>query len=112
MLKKISQIMASIPHAQIHDQCYHLLGSLLPLPDEPHKFMQLFFMGNTDEEAKQQCKGASGLRAEVVTALQNMPIEHHIYVNLFKYALEKMQQEPKHKVINRPDKKYTREHAG
>ena len=38
---------------KVQGQCYHKTGGLLPSPDEKPKFIQVYFMGNTDEEARQ-----------------------------------------------------------
>ncbi|GBP42507.1 hypothetical protein EVAR_81957_1 [Eumeta japonica] len=33
---------------KIRGQVYHKMGSLLPMPNEPHKFLQIYFMGGED----------------------------------------------------------------
>ena len=38
-----------MPTFNVQGQIYHRAGSLLPLPNADHKFLQIYFMGNTDE---------------------------------------------------------------
>ncbi|GFW21459.1 ATP-dependent DNA helicase [Trichonephila clavipes] len=33
---------------KIRGQVYHKMGSLLPMPNEPHKYLQIYFMGGED----------------------------------------------------------------
>ena len=43
-----------MPTLKVQGQIYHRAGSLLPLPDADHKFLQVYFMGNTDEQTDQR----------------------------------------------------------
>lgn len=36
---------------KIKGQVYHKVGSLLPLPNEPHTFLQIYFMNGEDSES-------------------------------------------------------------
>ncbi|CAI6345249.1 unnamed protein product [Macrosiphum euphorbiae] len=36
---------------KIKGQVYHRVGSLLPMPNEPHQFLQIYFMGGEDSES-------------------------------------------------------------
>jgi hypothetical protein len=50
-------------------QCYHRIGGLLPLPNEEHQFLQVYFMG-ISEEAQQRCTNiGDDLKSEVITNL-------------------------------------------
>lgn len=40
---------------KIHGQIYHRVGSLLPLPNDDYKFLQIFFVGDFDQEATRRC---------------------------------------------------------
>ncbi|GFU51415.1 uncharacterized protein TNCV_1273771 [Trichonephila clavipes] len=44
-----------MPTFRVQGQIYHHAGSLLPLPDADHKFLQIYFMANSDEQIEQQC---------------------------------------------------------
>ncbi|XP_037915252.1 uncharacterized protein LOC119654162 [Hermetia illucens] len=37
-----------MPTFKIQGQIYHLLGTLLPVPDAHYQFLQIYFMGNSD----------------------------------------------------------------
>lgn len=43
-----------MPTFKVQGQIYHQAGSLLPLPDQDHKFLQIYFMGNTDDQIDQR----------------------------------------------------------
>ena len=87
---------------RIQGQCYHSLGSLLPMPNESHKFAQIYFMGSSDEEAKQRNNALGNvMRMNIILDLQELLHTHHSYVSSFKYALEKMEEQNDCKVIIR-----------
>ncbi|GFW64556.1 uncharacterized protein TNCV_3513781 [Trichonephila clavipes] len=43
-----------MPTFRVQGQIYHYAGSLLPLPDADHKFLQIYFMANSDEQIEQR----------------------------------------------------------
>lgn len=79
-----------MPTFKVQGQIYHRAGSLLPLPDEEHKFLQIYFMGNTDEQIDQRCRFNTGTRREIVAALQTLFDQHNELIRLFRTALEQM----------------------
>ena len=96
---------------KIQGQCYHLIGSLMPLHREDQKFVQVYFMNNVSEEAKQRQSNISKeLKMDIILGLQELLHEHHSYVKVFKYALERLNSEEEFKVVIRPDKKPSGEH--
>lgn len=50
-----------IPTFKVQGQIYHLAGSLLPMPNTEHKFLQINFMGNTDEQIEQRFRYNMGI---------------------------------------------------
>ena len=98
---------------KIQGQVYHKIGSLFPMPDELPKFVQVFFQGTTEDEAKQRQRNIHGetLNLDIIRRLQEMLHEHHSYVKLFKYALEQMEHREDCEVVIRPDKKPSGEHT-
>lgn len=40
---------------QIQGQIYHKAGSLLPFPDAAYQFLQIYFIGDSNEETNQRC---------------------------------------------------------
>ncbi len=49
-----------MPTFKVQGQIYHRIGSLLPGPDQPPKFLQIYFMGNSAEEAQQRSSFVAG----------------------------------------------------
>ena len=59
-------------------QCQQKIGGLLRFPKEKPKFIQVYFMGNTNEEARQRNKYVGGyLQMNIVTD-ELQEILHHI----------------------------------
>ena len=72
---------------KIQGQCYHLMGGLLPLPKDSHKFVQIYLMGGD----QQRCPNVhNGLDLDIVMELQEMFHKYHKYVSIFHSALEHM----------------------
>ncbi|XP_067939777.1 uncharacterized protein [Watersipora subatra] len=53
-----------MPTLKVQGQIYHLHGSLLPAENESNKFLQIFFLGNSDDEVNQRCQNVSGVRRQ------------------------------------------------
>ena len=79
-----------MPTFKVQGQIYHRAGSLLPLPDEDHQFLQIYFMGNTDEQIDQRCRFNTGTKREIVAALQTLFDQHNELIRLFRTALQQM----------------------
>lgn len=43
------------PTFKIQGQVYHKVGSLMPMPDDDPKFLQIYFMGSCEERVTTQC---------------------------------------------------------
>ena len=100
-----------MPTFKVQGQVYHRVGSLLPLPDEKPRFLQIYFMGNEQEEANQRCSYIPGAHQDIVMEVQQMLHQHHTYIQTFKTALQKLPTDA-YKVVIRADKKPTGEHPG
>lgn len=98
-----------MPTFKVQGQVYHRVGSLLPLPNEDHKFLQIYFIGDERQEVKQRCRNIPGTRLEIVAELQRMLHSYNSYVQMFKTALDKMPSD-EYKVIIRADQRPTGEH--
>ena len=99
-----------MPIFKVQGQVYHRVGSLLPLPNEKPQFLQIYFMGDEQQEADQRCSYIPGVHHEIVMELQQMLHQHNSYVQVFKSSLERMPSDA-YKVVIRADKKPTEEHA-
>lgn len=95
---------------KIQGQCYHRMGSLRPQPDQEPKFLQIYFMGGTEEEVAQRCRINSGVDAAIVAELQQMLHVSHPYVSEFKSALERLDARPELKLTIKADRRPAGEH--
>ncbi|XP_075707181.1 LOW QUALITY PROTEIN: uncharacterized protein LOC142741727 [Rhinoderma darwinii] len=98
-----------MPTFKIQGQVCHRLGSLLPLPNEPPNFLQIYFMGDEKLQVQQQQSNVPGTRADILLELQHMLHEHHCYVEIFKSSLEIMTLD-NYKVVINADRRPTGEH--
>ncbi|GFX17466.1 ATP-dependent DNA helicase [Trichonephila clavipes] len=94
---------------RVQGQIYHHAGSLLPLPDADHKFLQIYFMANSDEQIEQRCHYNAGTRREIVGALQGLFDQHNELVRLFKTAIQRMPADD-YAVVIRADKRPVGQH--
>ncbi|XP_071042241.1 uncharacterized protein [Parasteatoda tepidariorum] len=100
-----------MPTFKVQGQIYHRAGSLLPLPGADHKFLQIYFMGNTNDQVNQRCQLNNGTKREIVTTLQNFFNQHNQLIRLFRTALDKMPSD-NYKVVIRADKTPAGHHKG
>lgn len=94
---------------QIQGQICHRIGSLQPLQDAQHKFLQIYFMGSMDEQLDRRQTIISGMKREILYDMQLILHEHHALVKLFKTALDRMPND-EYKIIIRADKRPTGTH--
>lgn len=94
---------------KVQGQIYHRVGSLLPIPNETPKFLQIYFMGDQRLEVDQRCAHISGLDRKIIVKVQQLLHKHNQLVNLFKTALERMISD-EYKVVIRADKRPVGEH--
>ena len=94
---------------KVQGQIYHKMGSLLPVPSETPKFLQVYFMGDEQHEADQHDTNIAGLRRDIIVTLQRFLHEHNQLVQIFKAALDKMPAD-NYKVVIRADKRPIGEH--
>ncbi|XP_075425538.1 uncharacterized protein LOC142465468 [Ascaphus truei] len=88
---------------KVQGQVYHRAGSLLPLPEQDPQFLQIYFMGDEQQQADQRCHWIPNTRRDIVISLQRMLHEHNHLINTFKTSLELMPTDD-YKVIIRADK--------
>uniref|UniRef100_A0A8D8QFU6 Helitron helicase-like domain-containing protein n=1 Tax=Cacopsylla melanoneura TaxID=428564 RepID=A0A8D8QFU6_9HEMI len=100
-----------MPTFKIQGQIYHRVGPLLPTPNGEHKFLQIYFMGNSPQEVDQRCLHNRSVKRPIVEQLQNLFHEHNQLITLFKTALDRMPSN-NHKIVIRADKTPSGGHAG
>ncbi|GBM90194.1 hypothetical protein AVEN_239939-1 [Araneus ventricosus] len=97
-----------MPTFKVQGQVYHRIVSLYSLPNEEPKFLQIYFVGDSAEQAEQRCKNVPQTRQDIVLQLQGMLDHHNCYVQSFKSALNKIS--PEFKVVILADKTPHGEH--
>ncbi|GBO25852.1 hypothetical protein AVEN_210477-1 [Araneus ventricosus] len=61
-----------MPTFRIQSQVYHKAGSLMSLPNEEAKFLQIYFLGNEETEVKRRCTLIPGATKSLIESLQKM----------------------------------------
>ncbi|KAF2891841.1 hypothetical protein ILUMI_14332, partial [Ignelater luminosus] len=93
----------------IEGQIHHRAGALLPSVDDEYKFLQIYFLGNSEVELNQRCAINRAAKREIIMQLQQLLHTHNQLVQLFKTALEMMPSDD-HKIVIRADKRPAGEH--
>uniref|UniRef100_A0A0K8VWV8 Helitron helicase-like domain-containing protein n=1 Tax=Bactrocera latifrons TaxID=174628 RepID=A0A0K8VWV8_BACLA len=99
-----------MPTFKIQGQIYHLAGSLLPLPDDSHQFLKIYFIGDKNRELNQCCTIGSHTKREILCELQDFFHQHNELVQLFKAAMDRLPSD-NHRIVIRADKTPTGEHS-
>ncbi|XP_044593948.1 uncharacterized protein LOC123271618 [Cotesia glomerata] len=103
---------------KIRGQVYHKMGSLLPMPNEPHKFLQIYFMGGEDSgsalanrvNARCDYNNLDSLYARrIVSELDALLNEHNELLKIFKSHMHQLQSD-NHAIVINPDKTPAGEH--
>ena len=88
-----------MPTFTVQRQMYHRAGSLLPLANDDHKFLQVYVMGNNDEQIDRHCQFNTVLNEKLhaitsqlqkeITLKTNMPVQlqHDTSAELFAKQL-------------------------
>ncbi|XP_022233499.2 uncharacterized protein LOC111081677 [Drosophila obscura] len=95
-----------MPMFKIKGQIYHGAGSFLPFDNADHQFLQLYFIGNAEDEADRRCAIITNTRRQIIFDLQNIFHEHNELVQVFKTSLA-----DDRKIVIRADKTPVGEHA-
>ncbi|XP_054746323.1 uncharacterized protein LOC129250750 [Anastrepha obliqua] len=74
----------------IQGQIYHLHGSVVPTPDEPHQFLEIYFISSMVDQLNVRCniQGAQQLKRRIIEQWQAFFHANNAVVNMFKTALE------------------------
>ena len=76
----------------IQGQIYHRIGGLLAENEESSKFLQIYFIGNEEDELERRCVLNQNLRKTIILKLQRMLHGTNLLIKEFKIALEYFQQ--------------------
>ncbi|XP_049301889.1 uncharacterized protein LOC125775391 isoform X2 [Bactrocera dorsalis] len=97
------------PIIHVHGQMFHLAGSLLPHPDQEHKYLQIYFLGDSHDEVNRRCAIFNTTKREIIEQLQQMLHEHNGLIKLFTISLERMPTDG-HSIIIQAGKRPTGSH--
>ena len=103
-----------MPTFRVQGQVQHLHGSLLPLPNEQAKFLQIYFVGDYQAQAEQRCAISSNdkTKLDLILKLQEMLHQCNPYVKDFKYVLEHENLGTDYKVVIDSKQKPSGSHRG
>lgn len=62
----------------------------MPHPDQEHKYLQIYFLGDSNYEVNRRCTIFNTTKRELVQQLQQMLHEHNELIKLFATSLEQM----------------------
>ncbi|GIX86305.1 uncharacterized protein CDAR_590101 [Caerostris darwini] len=78
-------------------------GSILPFPDGQHKFLQMYFTGDGNDELNARCGISTCIKRSIVSQLQELLPETNNLARLFKTALDMIPSHT-HKIVIHADK--------
>lgn len=99
-----------MPTFKVQRQIYHKAGSLLPVADADHQFLQIYFIGDTDEQVNHRSRTITGTKPEIIRLLQDLLHEHNELIKLFKTAIDQMPSDD-YKIVIRADKTPVGQHS-
>lgn len=97
---------------KIQGQIYHQYGSLLPMLDEPHKFLQIYFMGDLEAQVNLRCQNQRIERINeraIVSTLEPFLAEKNQLIRVFKCVQNQLQND-NYSIVIKPDKVPLGEH--
>ncbi|XP_049316802.1 uncharacterized protein LOC125779485 [Bactrocera dorsalis] len=85
---------------------------MVPTPDEPHQFLQIYFISSMVDQLNMRCnmQGTQQLIRRIIEQLQAFFHANNAVVNMFKTALERMPSDT-HKFVIRADRTPIGEHV-
>ncbi|XP_071035395.1 uncharacterized protein [Parasteatoda tepidariorum] len=99
---------------KIQGQVYHQIGSLLPMPNVDPKFLQIYFMGDEEQQTHTRCVYnhiEQMEEREIVDNLETFLQNHNQLIRLFKTLSSRLQND-NYAIVIKADKVPYGEHAG
>ena len=102
------------PTFKVMGQVYHLIGSLLPLRNEEHRFLQIYFLSDYMQQTNSRMTHIPHLKHALVHDLQDMLHNNNSYVQSFKTSLQCLSEDNinDYKLVIHADRKPINEHRG
>ncbi|KAF8792564.1 hypothetical protein HNY73_004144 [Argiope bruennichi] len=82
--KIYSDIQGNLIYVEIKGQIHHQIGSLLHLEDAQHKFLQIYFIDNMEEQLDRREEINPAMKRAILRDLQQLLHGHNALVRLFK----------------------------
>jgi len=102
-----------IPTFKVQGQVYHLVGSLLPAPQQEAQFLQIYFVGEDEKEVRLRRSNFPDVKQGLVKQLQRMLHDVNSYIKDLKTALDKVPPTcKKFEVVIHADRKSADAHGG
>ena len=99
------------PSFKIKGQNYHRIGSLMPEGSDPPSFVQIYFIGNFEDEVNRRCEISGRANPQIIAELQEMFHSNNELIKTFKTILEKEGLE-NHRIAIRADRIIRGQHKG
>lgn len=99
---------------KIQGQVYHKIGSLMPMPNDDPKFLQIYFMDSCEECVTTRCLHNFIEQAEeraIVESLENFFENYNQLIQLFKRVSPQLRND-NYQIVIKADKVPSGEHAG
>lgn len=101
-----------MPTFRVQGQVYHRIGSLMPLQNEQHQFLQIYFIGDEQAQAERRHEVAPLTRRPLIEELQTMLHRCNPYVQSIVCAMERLADDPTLGLHIRPDRRPQGEAGG
>lgn len=99
-----------MPTFRVQGQVYHQIGSLLPVDDQPPRFLQIYFIGDERAQAERRRVITPLVRLEVIEHLQTLLHRNNSYVQSLLSAMEMVPQDQDWRIVIRADGRPPGEH--
>ncbi|GFV20495.1 helitron_like_N domain-containing protein [Trichonephila clavipes] len=106
---KVIRMPRFSPTFTVQGQIYHQIGSLFPEGNDQHKFLQVYFMGNEQNEVSRRCQYIEGVERETVLKIQQMLHSHNVLLKIFISAIDNLPSD-NYKVVVLADRTPRGEH--
>ena len=85
------------PSFKVQGQVYHLIGSLLPTESDNSKFLQIYFLDDSDQvQSRMAISNNSDLKQTLINMLQDTLHNHNKYIRELKTAYQYARQQSLH----------------
>ncbi|KAL4134836.1 hypothetical protein QTP88_006539 [Uroleucon formosanum] len=102
-----------MPIFKVQGQVYHLYGSLIPNTQENPQFLQIYFVGEDEEEVQLRCSLYPEVKQALVKQLQNMLHTENKYIRELKTTIDNASQNNTNfQVLIQADRKPANGHKG